>query len=191
MREFGLFLGQMIRKPAQVSALAPSSRHLARALAEPIGPQTGLVAEFGPGTGTITRAILDRGLPPENLTLFELNPVFARRLHSRFPGVRVENRPAQDIGTAGLSGLDAVISGLPLLSMNEQLQHAILSAAFQALKPGGIFVQFTYGPRPPLAHGLQHELGLEVRRGPQVLLNMPPARVYHYHLISAQAPRAA
>lgn len=180
MNDFSLFLGQMVRRPGQVSALAPSSRRLARAMAEGLSPETGLVAELGPGTGKITRAILERGVKPENLTVFELNPVFCRKLEKDFPGLRVENHPAQHMATLGLRGLDAVISGLPLLSMSATLQHAILHAAFSALRPGGVFVQFTYGPRPPLNPVVQHDLALKVDRGPHVMFNMPPARVYHY-----------
>ena len=180
MNDLALFLGQMIRKPGQVSALAPSSRRLARAMAAGLGPDSGLVAELGPGTGKITRAILETGLPRENLTVFELNPVFCRTLAADFPGLRVENHPAQEMHALGLGTLDAVISGLPLLSMSPRLQHAILSAAFLALKPDGVFVQFTYGPRPPLDPVVQRDLHLKADRGTHVLVNMPPARIYHY-----------
>ncbi|WP_415182662.1 class I SAM-dependent methyltransferase [Phaeovulum sp.] len=180
MNDLTVFLGQMIRRPGQVSALAPSSKRLARAMAAGLGPQSGLVAELGPGTGKITRAILETGLPCENLTVFELNQVFCRRLAATFPGLRIENNPAQDMQALGLNGLDAVISGLPLLSMSPWLQHSIVDAAFASLKPDGVFVQFTYGPRPPLDPGVQRDLHLKVDRGPHVLVNIPPARVYHY-----------
>ncbi len=58
-----------------------------------LGPQTGRVVEFGPGTGRFTEAILARGVPPANLTLFELDDEFAAHLRARFPGVTVHQRP--------------------------------------------------------------------------------------------------
>ncbi len=180
MNDLAVFLGQVIRRPGQISALVPSSRQLARAMAASLGPDTGAIAELGPGTGKITRAILDRGVAPGNLTLFELNPVFCRRLAGEFPGVRIENSPAQNMPALGLAGLGAVVSGLPLLSMPPALQQQILHAAFCALAPEGRFIQFTYGPRPPLDAQVQRDLGLRVTRGAHVLANMPPARVYHY-----------
>lgn len=180
MNNIALFLGQAIRRPSQISAVVPSSRRLARAMVRSLGADTGLVAELGPGTGNITREILARGVAPADLTLFELNPVFCHRLAAQFPGVRIENRPAQDMAAIGVENLGAIVSSLPLLSMPAALQHAILRACLAALAPHGRIIQFTYGPRPPLDPQVQHDLGLAVQRGPQVLLNMPPARVYSY-----------
>lgn len=186
MNDLALFLGQMVRQPGQVSAIAPSSARLARAMAQRFGPESGRVAELGPGTGRITRALLARGLPAENLTLFELNSVFCRKLHVDFPHVRVEHRPAQEMVTLGIKDLEAVVSGLPLLSMSPGLQQEILAASFECLAPKGVFVQFTYGPRPPLDRRVQQHLGLEVRRTARIMLNLPPASVYEYFRPSSQ-----
>lgn len=174
------FLGQLIRRPRQVSALAPSSEDLARAMAARIPRPSGRVAEFGPGTGKLTRAILDRGVAPGNLTLFELNPDFCARLRERFPGVTVVNAPAQDLAAHCAPGLVAVVSGLPLLSMSEELQHAIVAAAFSRLAPDGVFIQFTYGPQSSVAESVRRALGLRAERGVKVWNNLPPARVWTY-----------
>ena len=175
-----LFLREMLRKPQEVVAIAPSSAGLARAMTRGLGPATGRVAELGGGTGTVTRAILARGVAPAELAVFELNPVFAGHLRTAFPGVTVHTAGAETIGDRCAPGLGAVISGLPLLSMPRALQRAILAGAFAVLAPGGRFVQFTYGPRPPLAESLRAELGLAVLRGRRVWGNLPPARVYTY-----------
>ena len=63
-------------------------------MARCIRPEMEAVAEIGAGTGTITRAILARGLPPARLELYELNAAFCARLRDAFPGVTVHNRPA-------------------------------------------------------------------------------------------------
>ena len=47
-------------------------------------------------------------------------------------------------------------------------------------RPGGRFIQFTYGPQPPVAESVQQALGLAVHRGDFVLRNVPPATVYVY-----------
>lgn len=185
------FLAELIRNPREVSAIVPSSRALARGMVEAIGPSTGKVAEFGPGTGRITRAILERGVDPKDLTLFEMNPRFCERLSADFPGVRIENRPAQDLASAGVSDLGAVVSGLPLLSIPVAIQKAIFAAAFAALRPDGAMMQFTYGPRPPLDPAITAELDLSVSRGPYVWWNLPPATVYVYTRRSAARQRAA
>lgn len=178
--DLALFLKQLIRKPGQVVALSPSSAELARAMAAELGPQTGRVAELGAGTGKLTRAILERGVAPADLTLFEMNPDFCTHLHTAFPGVTVLHQGAETIGAALQPGLGAVVSGLPLLSMPVTVQMAILEGAFSLLRPGGAFVQFTYGPKPPLSEAIRQQLGLTARRGEKVWGNLPPARVYRY-----------
>ena len=178
--DLALFMRQMLRRPHEVVALAPSSAELARAMAADVGPQTGRVVEFGAGTGKITRAILDRGVAPHDLTLFEMNPDFVDRLRATFPGVTVHCAGAQDVTQFCLPGVGAVISGLPLLSMSNPLQQAIVGGAFAVLRDGGPYVQFTYGPRPPVAEPVQHALGIHPTRGPKVWGNLPPARVYTF-----------
>ena len=177
--DLALFLGQILRSPKTISAMAPSSRGLARAITADIGPHSGPVAEFGPGTGVFTRALLDRGVAPANLTLFEVNPIFAARLRLRFPGVRVVNEGAQEIG-AHCGTVGAVVSGLPLLSFPAALTRDILTAAFAALRPGGAMYQFTYGPRVPVPDSIVADLRLQATPGARIWLNLPPARVYAF-----------
>ena len=129
MSDLSLFLGQLIRKPTEIRAIAPTARAAAREMARLVTPEMTAVAELGAGTGTITRAILDRGLAPERLELYELNAAFCARLRAAFPGVIVHNRPAQDMVNVGRGKLDAVISGVPTLPMPDELQHAIVGAA--------------------------------------------------------------
>jgi phosphatidylethanolamine/phosphatidyl-N-methylethanolamine N-methyltransferase len=175
-----LFVKQLVLHPKPTSAVVPSSRALARAMAAPLDPGMGRVAEFGPGTGSLTRAILARGIAPQALTLFEMNPVFADHLRGTFPALRVHTAPAQEIVRLAPPGFDAIVSGLPLLSMSEALQRATLTAAFAALRPGGLYVQFTYGPKPPVVEAIRQDLSLTVSTGPRIWTNLPPARVYVY-----------
>ncbi len=78
--DFTVFLGEMMRRPNEVRAIAPSSAAVARKMTEGVERTTGPVVEIGPGTGSFTRAILDRGVAPERLTLVELNPRFCEEL---------------------------------------------------------------------------------------------------------------
>jgi phosphatidylethanolamine/phosphatidyl-N-methylethanolamine N-methyltransferase len=178
-RDLLLFVGQLMRNPREVSAVVPSSRLLAQAMVRELGPDTGRVVEFGPGTGKITAAILSRGVRPEDLTLYEMNPTFCAALARRFPGVQIVNAPAQ-AAASGPREVGAVVSGLPLLSMPQAVQHAIASAAFAVLRPGAPYIQFTYGTAPPLRNAVRAALGLAVEPGPRVWYNLPPARVYVY-----------
>jgi phosphatidylethanolamine/phosphatidyl-N-methylethanolamine N-methyltransferase len=174
MNEFALFRRRLLRNPRQVSAIAPSSRYLARAMAEGLGPQTGRVVEFGPGTGCLTKAILAAGVAPENLSLFELDSDFVSHLTAAFPGVAVHHLGADHADKVVAPGVGAVVSGLPL-------REAILGAAFRVLAPGAPYIQFTYGPKPPVPPESLEKLGLRVESGRKVWLNLPPARVYRFY----------
>jgi phosphatidylethanolamine/phosphatidyl-N-methylethanolamine N-methyltransferase len=178
--EATLFFRQLLNNPLQVSAIAPSSRWLARAMAQGLGPNSGRVVEFGPGTGVLTRGILAAGVRPENLTLFEMSPDFTSHLRAEFPGVTINNAPAQAAVGSVPQGVSAVISGLPLLSMPIAVRESIVKAAFDILAPDGVYVQFTYGTKPALSAEQLARLGLVVTAGPKVWLNLPPARVFHF-----------
>ncbi|TAG29115.1 MAG: methyltransferase type 12 [Rhodobacterales bacterium] len=181
--DLALFRRRLLQNPKQVSALAPSSRFLARAMAEGLGPKTGRVVEFGPGTGRLTRAILAAGVPARMLELFELDNDFVRHLHQQFPGVTVHHVGADHAGEVVAPGVGAVVSGLPLLSMPPSVREAIVAAAFRILSPGAPYIQFTYGPKPPLPPEAMEKLGLRVEAGAKIWLNLPPARVYRFYRI--------
>ncbi len=57
----------------------------------------------------------------------------------------------------------------------------MLSQAVAALGPGGVLVQYTYGPAEPVPADLRAELGLIGERTHWILANLPPAAVWCYH----------
>lgn len=176
--DLGLFWGQLFRRPDQVVALAPSSRALAEEMAAHLDPRAGPVIELGAGTGRITRAVLARGFAPDQIHAVEMNPKFCDALRARFPGLNVHCRSAADIGGLAVQNAQAVISGLPLLSMPLALQQAILAGSFAQLGSRGAFIQFTYGPRPPIRAELRAAMGLTWSKSSRIWGNLPPARVY-------------
>ena len=112
--------------------------------------------------------------------LFELDEEFVTYLRQKFPGVTVHQLPAQEAARLVPPDVCTVISGLPLLSMPEEVREGIVGAAFRILAPRGSYVQFTYGPRPPLPPEQIAALGLKVNKGFKVWANLPPARVYRF-----------
>lgn len=181
MNDLALFRRKLLRNPRQVSAVTPSSRFLAAAMAEGLGPSIGRVVEFGPGTGRLTRAILATGVAPQDLALFELDADFVAHLRPVFPGVAVHHLGADRASEVIDPGVGAVVSGLPLLSMPTPIREAIVSAAFAILAPGAPMIQFTYGRKPPLPAESLDRLGLRAEAGRKVWANLPPARVFRFY----------
>lgn len=183
-QERGLILGLWLRSPMEIGAVAASGGPLARAMARQINlARHGLIVELGGGTGSITEALLARGVPAERLVIVERHPKLHRLLERRFPHAAVVRGDAahlrQLLAARGLhGGVNAVVSGLPLLSMSEQQQRAIVAEAAAAMGPRGRLVQFSYGPLCPIPDKLRAELGVRGRVVANVLMNLPPARVW-------------
>jgi len=173
-----VFLKQLLQNPRHVGAFVPSGKPLARQMTRDLNENSGQVVELGAGTGRISRAILEAGVPAENLTLLEMNPVFCAALKREFPKANVVNRMAQDLPELGLTNVNVVISGLPLLNMSNSTQNAIVSSVFNTLNENGVLVQFTYGLRPPLAEKVISDNNLTWQKREKVWANIPPADVY-------------
>ena len=186
-----LFLSRLASAPRQVGAVAPSSQRLGRAMAAELPADYEICVELGGGTGSLTRALLAAGLPPQNLIVVERDPRLAAHLNKRFRGVRVICGEAQNLTAllraAGIGPVDAIVSGLPLRSLPRQVGNAIAAESFAALRPGGVFIQFTYWVLPPVPRAAAAKLSIEgVARG-HVWRNLPPATVWRYSRIGEPA----
>jgi len=179
------FLRRWLQNPKAVGALVPSGRSLASAMAAEIDPNAeGAVVELGGGTGNVTAALLESGIPPQDIAVVERDPSFARVIAARFPEVRLLQGDAAELRRllreAGIGPVKAVISGLPLLSIPDRVCLRIISEAIEALNEDGVLVQFTYGPASPVSRRILTRLGLQAQRSSWVVDNFPPASVWRY-----------
>jgi phospholipid N-methyltransferase len=193
LRSIRTFLRQWMRDPVRTASVTPSGRQLARLMVSQLPPECGRIVELGAGTGVFTRALLDSGIPASRLLVVEINPHLADFLRERFPGIAVACADARHLdalaeqhGLLAVGKLDAVVSGLGMLSMSSDLRCEILRAAFAALGERGRFIQFTYGPFSPVKRHEREALGLRVRRAGFAPRNLPPATVYVYDRLRSQ-----
>ena len=176
------FFAAMVRSPRHVSAVTPTSRQTAVEMARPIDLASGLpVLELGPGTGPITRAILDRGVKPEDLYVIEHSADLCRHLETQFPGIHVVHGDAFDL-EATLAGLDTplfdcVISGIPLLSFGPDRSNKLLEGSLDRVPAGRPMVQITYSGKAPLE---PRDTRIQARRSARIMRNLPPASVWLY-----------
>ena len=187
------FFRSLMTAPRLTGAVAPSGRPLARAMARAVGHlRHGLVVELGPGTGPVTRALLERGLDPGRLVLVEYDPGFCRMLERRFEPATVIQGDAYDLRRTLAPFADkriaAVVSSLPLLNQPPLRREKLLADAFGLMGPEGVFVQFTYGLVSPIPR--EACVGrYAAHAGAPIWRNLPPARVWIYRL-DADAGRA-
>jgi phosphatidylethanolamine/phosphatidyl-N-methylethanolamine N-methyltransferase len=180
------FLKSLVAAPRLTGAVAPSGRALARAMAAATGsPPHGLVVELGPGTGPVTRSLIDAGLPPERLVLVEYDGAFCHLLKQRFAHASVVQSDAYDLPRTleAFAGqpIAAVVSSLPLLNQPTPRRIKLIGDAFALMGPSGVFVQFTYGLMSPIPREACANLYSAGRSKP-ILLNLPPAFVWTYRL---------
>jgi len=174
-----LFSRALLANPRAMGAACPSSLKLARTIADLVIPpdDDSLVLELGGGTGTVTKALLQRGVAPDKLVVVELDRLLARHLKQRFPDVAVIqgnavklcqlcNRYERNIGT--------VVSSLPLLSLPSTSVAALGGEIQKMLGQNGSIIQYTYRlnnrPSPLAAY-------LDRISAQTVWCNIPPAKI--------------
>jgi phosphatidylethanolamine/phosphatidyl-N-methylethanolamine N-methyltransferase len=179
--ELRFFKGWM-DKPRAVGAIVPTSGVTARKMASVVNPASGLpVLELGPGTGVITKAILQAGVKPENLWSIEYSEDFVRHLRNAYPGVNIIEGDAFDLDTTlgdqRDTVFDSVISGVPLLNFPVERRVAYVEDLLDRLPPGRPIVQITYGPVSPVPVGRGN---YSVEHFDFILRNIPPSRLWIY-----------
>jgi len=176
------FLRSWIEKPLHMGAVMPSSKLLARTMAQYVDVESkGPVIELGPGTGAITNALIEHGVDQKRLVLVEYNPGFCALLRDRYPHAKVVQGDAYALRDSLGEVLDvpasAVVSGLPLVTKPMLTRLKLIRDAFMALAPGAPFVQFTYSVAPPIPKSLP---GVSTEASERIWMNLPPARVWVY-----------
>ena len=176
------FFRGWIDKPKAVGAIIPTSSVTARRMASIIDTKSGLpVLEVGPGTGVITKAILQQGVKPSNLYAVEYSHDFVTHLKRLYPGVNVIEGDGfnldKALGDKADIMFDSVISGVPLLNFSVERRVAYLESLLKRIPHGRPVVQLTYGPKSPIPPGLGD---YTVEHFHFVLRNIPPTQLWLY-----------
>jgi phosphatidylethanolamine/phosphatidyl-N-methylethanolamine N-methyltransferase len=181
------FLRSWIEKPLVTGAVSPSGRALARCMASYVDPNArGPVVELGPGTGSVTEALLKRGVRPERLIAVEFNAEFVPDLEARCPGVRIVCGDAYAVKQVLAEALGgpaiAFVSSLPLLTKPVETRVRLLEDCFELAGRSAPFIQFTYGLTPPIPR--EAARGVSVSPSPRIWWNLPPAQVWIYRRLA-------
>ena len=184
------FLAAFARNPKHVGAIAPSSDALAAAMVEGLQISANkTIVEFGPGTGSFTKAIYNRFSDEGgegNYLGIERDKAFVKHLRNRFPDMNFVHGSAEKLPVyhqaAELPPVGGVVSGLPFASLPITVQDSITSMLDELLLPGTVFRTFQYVHAYPLPTAIRfrkrmQDLGLKMARRKIILCNLPPAYV--------------
>lgn len=183
-----LIFKEFLRNPRATGAVMPSSNKLSRVITSEIGLRTAKrVVELGPGTGAITRHIVNEIAPDAKFVAVELNDKIYHAFKTRYPDINIVNDTAANLrailAREEMFEADIIISGLPWASFGTALQRRLLKEIIDSLSPHGIFTTFAYlqGLAMPSARDFRKRLERRfstVNRTPIIWTNIPPAVVY-------------
>jgi phosphatidylethanolamine/phosphatidyl-N-methylethanolamine N-methyltransferase len=175
------FLSTFFKERKQVGAVAPSSRFLVKKMCDKIDFKTAKVlVELGPGTGVFTTEMLKRALPDAKIFVIELNDNFFKLLTEKIkdPRVILLNQSADQLDVIlkehGVAHVDAILSSLPLAVIPDQTKKKILIKSYEALKCGGIYVQYQYS----LTSKKLIKMCFPKMKISFTTINLPPAFIY-------------
>jgi phosphatidylethanolamine/phosphatidyl-N-methylethanolamine N-methyltransferase len=176
------FFKGWIDKPRAVGSIVPTSTVTARRMASVINTESRLpVLELGPGTGVITKAILEAGVAPGNLWSIEYSEDFVEHLRRDYPDVNVIHGNAFDLDTTlgerRGTMFDSIISGVPLLNFPVRQRVSYIEDLLGRIPAGRPIVQLTYGPRSPVPAGRGD---YTVEHFDFIIRNLPPTQLWIY-----------
>lgn len=179
------FFLAFLKAPRTVASVIPSSRFLERRIVTAADVATAdVVVELGGGTGGTTRALLDAMRATSRLIVIERTEEFLPLIRSigdaRIDVVHGCASTINDVLVArGLSGADAIVSGIPFSTLPQELARNIIAAIATALTPGGRFV--AYQVSTAVADYARPRFGEPDVEN--VLLNVPPSKVFRWNAV--------
>ena len=177
----GMFFRRWLANPLQMGSIVPSSPALCRRIVANVRrAEDEIVLELGAGTGVISQALLDGGVPPSRLYVVEIVSGMARHLRDVLPGVTVIEGDARLLPTLLPSHwrgkVGTVICGVPLVLLPKAEQRRFIDA-IEAVAPGRGFLHYSYCVTSPLPWKSHR---LDAKREAWTPLNFPPASVWRY-----------
>ncbi len=176
-----MFFRRWIANPLQMGSIVPSSPVLCgKVVNQTTRAPDEYVVELGAGTGVVSRALLNSGLPPERLFVVEIVSSMATHLKRVLPGVNViegDARLLPDLLPDHVRGkIGTVVCGIPLVLLPVAEQRRFIDA-IEAVAPGRGFLHYSYCVTSPLPW---RKHALKAKRESWTPLNFPPASVWRY-----------
>jgi phosphatidylethanolamine/phosphatidyl-N-methylethanolamine N-methyltransferase len=176
-----MFFRRWLANPLQMGSIIPSSPTLcSKIVRQTRRAADEFIVELGAGTGVVSRALLDSGLPPERLYVVEIVPTMASHLKRVLPGVNVVEGDARllpNLLPDHVRGkIGTVVCGIPLVLLPVAEQRRFIDA-IEAVAPGRGFLHFSYCITSPLPY---QKHALAAKREAWTPMNFPPASVWRY-----------
>ncbi|MFW6348204.1 MAG: class I SAM-dependent methyltransferase [Cyclonatronaceae bacterium] len=189
-----------LRDISKTGAVAPSSKFLANDIVQYLKLQINSanrplrILELGPGTGTLTKAIMKALRPQDSLELVEINPHFCRMLRRKFKdeGIRVHYEDVLEFQPD--MRYDYVFSSIPYESIPEEVSEQIWRKKMELCTPEGMISYYKYLNINRFRCKYEKQMVKEFCVDKKlVFLNLPPAQLFTLKMRDAglRKPEAA
>lgn len=144
------FLRQGLKDIKTVGTFLRTSKNVSKSMVKHAAiSQCKIILELGAGDGAITKYILNDLKADAKLIIFEVNPVFCKKL-SKINDSRIVliQASAEDLiaelNNLNIKKVDAIISAIPFVNLPESLTLKIVNICKEVLNPNARFVQIHY-----------------------------------------------
>jgi len=169
----------------KTGAIAPSSKFLANDITELLRDQLQQqqkpikILELGPGTGTLTKAIISAIRPTDTLDLVEINPHFTRMLRRNFPQPNVQVHYTDFLEFTPDYCYDYIFSSIPYESIPEEISKKLWEKKLSCCCVNGKITYYKYFNfnhfRCKYEKNLVRDYCIDERI---VFRNLPPAKLF-------------
>lgn len=189
------FFRSILKSPHSTGMICPSSKCLCEALAEHIPQEIikltqqqtlhyneeekqAYIVEFGAGTGNVTRALLEKNIPPSRLLVFEYSKSFADYLKKTFPGIRVIQDDAANLSLylPQNAYVACIVSSIPFVSLPKEVSLNIIETMKNVIEDRQI-IQYTYALTKKT---ILEANGFNIQKRQIIWKNVPPACIQIY-----------
>lgn len=175
------FFQEAVKNIQTLGTITPSSRFLCKKMLQKIDfSKADVIIELGPGSGAITKLILENLSPKARLICFEINDNFFNQLqglnHPQLIVLKVSAETIEEeLKKLNLNKVCHIISSLPLTIISEPVSDKILEKSYKVLVKNGTFIQYQYSLSyfKKLKKVFKEAISLEFEP-----LNIPPAFIY-------------
>lgn len=178
-----------LRDINKTGAVAPSSKFLANDIVRFLKTRIHAsdrplrILELGPGTGTLTKAIVAALRPQDMLDMVEINPHFCRMLRRKFKddGIRVHYEDVLEF-EPGIR-YDYVFSSIPYESIPEEISERIWRKKLALCAPDGMISYYKYLNINRFRCKYEKQMVKQFCVDKKlVFLNLPPAQLFTLQL---------
>lgn len=181
----------------KTGAIAPSSKFLAKDMVTPLANELAdsnrkslNILEIGPGTGPLTKQIVQYLRPDDHLDIVEINKHFHELIEKKYQAPNIDIYHSDILEFQPALKYDFIFSSLPYEALPEEISKNIWEKKLTLCNNNAYISYFKYINFKKFKCDFEREVVDRYKQDKKiVLLNLPPARCFILEVDSQQEPQ--